>query len=78
MQGKDGNIVNEGESRRTAENRDKTSKEKVESTSPVLSAVPEELTRRDTVLNDPLREQMNKDNGSEASVRIACKICIEI
>lgn len=78
LQGKDSNTVNEGDSRRTAENRDKTSKEKVESTVPVLSAVPEELSRRDTVLNDPLSEQMNKDNGSEASVRIACKICIEI
>ena len=78
MQGKDGNIVNEGESRRTAENRDKTAEEKVESASPGLSAVPEELNRRDTAPNDPLREQMNKDNGSEASVRIACKICIEI
>lgn len=78
LQGKDSNIMNEGDSRRAAGNIDTTPKEKVESTAPVLSAASEEFARRDTVLNDPLSEQLNKDNGIKASVRIACKIFIEI
>lgn len=52
--------------------------EKGESTALVLSAAPEEPARSDTVLGHPLSEQMNEDNGSEASVRVACEICIEI
>lgn len=52
--------------------------EKVESTALVLSASPEERARSETVLGHPLSEQMNDDNGSEASVRVACEICIEI
>ena len=63
--------MNEGDSRRATENVDTTQKEKVESTALVLSAAPEELARSDTVLDHPLSEQMNEDNGSVASVRIA-------
>ena len=69
--------MNEGDSRRATENIDTTQKEKVESTTLVLSAAPEELARSDAVLDHPLSEQMNEDNGSEASVRIAWEICIE-
>lgn len=78
LQGKDRNIVNEGDSGRAAENIDTTPKEKVESTALVLSAAPDELARSDTVLDHPLNEQMIEDNGREASVRVACEICIEI
>ena len=63
--------MNEGDSRRATENIGTTPVEKVESTALVLSAAPEEPARSDTVLGHPLSEQMNEDNGSEASVRIA-------
>ena len=71
LQDKESNTVNEGDSRRATENIGTTPKEKVESTA-------EEPARSDTVLDHPLSEQMNEDNGSEASVRVACEICIEI
>lgn len=78
LQGKESNIVKERDSRRATENIGTTPKEKVESTALVLSPAPEEPARSDTVLDDPLSEQMNEDNGSEASVRVACEICIEM
>lgn len=78
LQGKESNTVNEGDSRRATENIGTTPVEKVESTALVLSAAPEEPARSDTVLGHPLSEQLNEDNGSEASVRVACEICIEI
>ena len=78
LQGKECNIVNKGDSKRATENIGTTPKEKVESTALVLSAAPEEPARSDTVLDHPLSEKMNEDNGSEASVRVVCEICIEI
>ena len=57
--------MNEGDSRRAVEKIDIAGTEKVEFTAFVLSAPPGE---KDTVLDHPLREQMNKNDRNEAEV----------
>lgn len=56
--------MKEGDSRRAAEKKDTTQREKVESTAVVLSA----RQREHTDLDHPLREQMNENDRNEAEV----------